>query len=380
MNPSIFCDYNAGAPMRPEALAAWLEAARALGNPSSVHGDGRRAHARLEQAREDIAACLGARSMDIVFTSGATEAAHLALEGAWAGGVRRLAVSAIEHEAVFAGANKLDPGCAVLPVEAKGGLDLAVLREFAGAEDQPFLLALMLVNNETGAIQPVTEAAEIVHQAGGVLLCDAAQGLGRVPVSLGPLGADYLIASGHKLGAGPGAGVLAMACGSPFAAPRAGGGQERGRRPGTENLPAISALAACLPACLAEREAQMQRQGALRDDLEAQLAARFCEVQIFADAGPRVANTSCLALPGLSAETALIGLDLAGVRASSGAACSSGKVRPSRVLSAMGIAPERAAEAIRLSFGWASTASDVEAILTAFARIGARRHQLQGIE
>ena len=379
MNTSFYCDYNAGAPLRPQAQAAWLEAARASGNPSSVHGDGRRAHARLERAREDIAACLGARNMDIVFTSGATEAAHLALEGAWAGGVRRLAVSAIEHEAVFAGAHRVDRGCAVLPVEGQGGLDLAALRQYAQAQDQPFLLALMLVNNETGAIQPVAEAAEIVHRAGGFLLCDAAQGLGRVPVSLGTLGCDYLIASGHKLGAAPGAGFMAMACGSPFAPPRAGGGQEFGRRPGTENLPAIAALGAVLSICVDEREAQMQRLAALRDELEARLAARFPEMRIFAQSGPRVSNTSCFALPGLNAQTALIALDLAGVRASSGAACSSGKVRPSRVLAAMGIAPERAAEAIRLSFGWASAADDFEAVFETFVRIGARRHEVQGI-
>lgn len=379
MSTSVYCDYNAGAPLRPEAQAAWLEAARALGNPSSVHGDGRRAHARLEQAREDVATCLGARRTDIVFTSGATEAAHLALEGAWAGGVRRLAVSAIEHEAVFAGAHGLDPGCLALPVEAQGGLDLAALSQFAQAQDQPFLLAVMLVNNETGAIQPVAAAAEIVHRAGGFLLCDAAQGLGRVPVSLGSLGCDYLIVSGHKLGAAPGAGILALACGSPFVPPRAGGGQEFGRRPGTENLPAIAALAASLPACLSEHEAEMQRLGRLRDELEAGLATRFPDVRVFGQSGPRVANTSCFALPGLSAQTALIALDLAGVRASSGAACSSGKVRPSRVLAAMGVAPEHAAEAIRLSFGWASTVSDFEAVFEACVRIGARRREMQGI-
>ncbi len=373
-----YCDYNAGAPLRPQAKAAWLDAARGWGNPSSVHDAGRRAHARLENARESVAKGLGARAADIVFTSGATEAAHLALEGAWAAGIKRLAVSAIEHDCIYAHARALDKSCAVLPVDAGGVLDLHALLMFVQRQEQPFLLALMQANNETGAIQPVAEASEIVHRAGGVLLCDACQAVGRLPARLGDLGADYLLASGHKLGGAPGAGVLAMLCGAPFAPPRFGGGQERGRRPGTENVPAIAAMAAALSASLHERASESQRLAALRDAAESALRALRPDLVIFAEGRPRLANTLCFALPGLRAETALIRLDLAGVQVSSGAACSSGKVRASRALLAMSVAEERANEALRISFGWASTAQDCEAFLAAMAAISARAAQLQG--
>lgn len=371
MTISAYCDYNAGAPLRPEARAAMLAALEGRGNPSSVHADGRKARAAVEGAREAIAKGLGARAADVVFASGATEAAHLALEGAWAGGVRQLAVSEVEHECVFASARALDRDCAVLPVDARGVIDLAGLSRFAEAQKQPFLLALMLANNETGVIQPVAEASAIVHAAGGVLLCDACQGVGRIPATLENLGADYLLVSSHKLGGAPGAGVLAMACGVPFAPPRLGGGQERGRRPGTENIAAIAAMAAGLAASLAEREAEASRLEALRDAAEAALRAMRPDAVIFGEGSQRLANTSCFAVPGLRAETALIQLDMAGVRASSGAACSSGKVRASRALLAMGVAPTRASEALRISFGWASTEQDLELFLAAMATISA---------
>lgn len=372
MRQLAYCDYNAGAPLRPQAEAAWLEAAREGGNPSSIHGAGRLAHARLENAREILAKGLNARAADIVFASGATEAAHLALEGAWAAGVRRLAISAIEHECVFAFARALDPACAILPVNQAGVLDLDAVRGFAKLQDKPFLLAVMLANNETGAIQPVAEAAAIVHGAGGLLLCDACQGIGRMPATFTQLDADYLLVSGHKLGGAPGAGVLAMACGAPFSPPRHGGGQERGRRPGTENVPAIAALAAAFSASQAQWESERARLGALRDGAEAALRAMRPDLVVFAQASERLANTLCFALPRLRAETALIMLDMAGVRISSGAACSSGKVQASRALMAMGVAQERAGEALRISFGWASTAQDVEIFLAAMAPIAAR--------
>lgn len=375
MRQTAYCDYNAGAPMRPQAEAAWLEAARDAGNPSSVHGAGRKAHARLENARAILAKGLGARAADVVFTSGATEAAHLALEGAWAAGVRHLAVSAIEHECVFARARALDPQCAILPVDPAGVLDLEALRAFARAQNEPFLVAILSAHNETGAIQPVAEASAIVHGAGGVLLCDACQAIGRMPANFACLDADYLLLSGHKLGGSAGAGVLAIACGTPFSPPRHGGGQEQGRRPGTENVPGIAALAGAFCASLEQQESETQRLGALRDGVEAGLRAMRPDLEIFAGGAARLANTVCFALPGLRAETALIMLDMAGVHISSGAACSSGKVRASRALLAMGVAEERANEALRISFGWASTAQDVDSLLAALAPIAARTAQ-----
>lgn len=378
MMMSAYCDYNAGAPLRPEARAAMLAALDLRGNPSSVHADGRRARAALERAREQIAEGFGGRAADIVFASGATEAAHLALEGAWAAGIRRLAVSAIEHESVFARARALDPACVVLPVDGDGVIDLISLRRFAQSQDQPFLVALMLANNETGAIQPVAEVSAIVHAAGGLVLCDACQGIGRIPSRFADLNADYLLASSHKLGGGPGAGVLALACGAPFAPPRLGGGQERGRRPGTENVAAIAAMAAGLGASLASMADEAQRLGRLRAAAEASLRALCPQIEIFAEGSQRLANTLCFALPGLRAETGLIQLDMAGVRASSGAACSSGTVRASRALLAMGISQERANAALRISFGWASTEQDLEIFLGAMAVIGARTPESLG--
>jgi cysteine desulfurase len=374
--PRTFLDYNAGAPLRPQALEAMLAALQAGGNPSSIHAAGRRAKAVLEGAREGLAASLGAAPQDVVFTAGASEAAHLALDGARAAGVAQLLVSAVEHDAVFAHAAAL--GARVLPVDAAGRLDLAALAAVAEGLQEPFLACVMLANNETGVIQPVAEAAAIVHAAGGWLLCDAAQGLGRLAVDRAALGADYLVVSSHKVGGPPGAGALVLGPGAPFRSPRLGGGQERGRRPGTETAPAAAGFAAAVAAALAQREAEQARLAAARDHAQAALRRLAPDAEIFGEDTPRLSNTLCFAVPGLAAETALIALDLAGVQVSSGSACSSGKVKASRVLAAMGASPALAAGALRVSLGWATREAEIDHLLSAIAPLARRSAPVQG--
>lgn len=363
----IYCDYNAGAPVRPEACEAVMQALALGGNPSSVHQAGRRAKALIEGARETVAAALGARSDNIIFTSGATEALHLALRAARAAGVQRFIFSAIEHDALAEGAAHVWPGADVLPVTPDGVVDLAALDALL-AQAPGALVAVMLANNETGAIQPIADVARRVREAGGLLLVDAAQAVGRLPVDLQALDAAYLIVSSHKIGGPPGAGALALGPGAPFQAPASGGGQERGRRPGTENVPAISGFAAAIAAATRGLSSEPARLSFLRDALEAELG----NAAIFANRVPRVCNTSLFAVAGLSAETALIGLDLEGVALSSGAACSSGKVRGSRVLAAMGVERALAQCALRASFGWASTEDDAARLLAALATVRTR--------
>ncbi|MBU6372714.1 MAG: cysteine desulfurase [Alphaproteobacteria bacterium] len=369
---SVYCDYNAGAPIRPEAADALMRTLADGGNASSVHALGRRAKSRLETAREAVAAACGTRAQDIVFTSGATEALHLALEGARrAEPALRLIVSAIEHDAV-AEAATLWPGAATAPVTPAGVVDLAALDALL-AEGGPALVAVMLVNNETGAIQPIAEIARRVHAAGGVLLVDAAQAIGRIIMDAQRLGADAVALSSHKAGGPPGAGALALTPGFPFAPPRLGGGQERGFRPGTENTPAVAGFGAACAAATADLDTEAARLAGLRDAFEAGLLRHAPDAVIFAREAPRAPNVTLAAIPGQSAETGLIALDLAGVAASSGSACSSGKVRASRVLTAMGVAPALARCALRFSFGWASTEADVAAALAGVERLVVRR-------
>jgi cysteine desulfurase len=237
----------------------------------------------------------------------------------------------------------------------------------------PCLVALMHANNETGAVQPIAAAARIAHAAGGFLMVDASQSLGRLDVDRQVLGADYLVASAHKLGGPTGAGLIALGPGAPFANVRPGGGQERGRRSGTENVAALAGFAAAAAEAVAALEGETYRVGALRNDFEARLLEAHPDAIVFAAGGPRLANTSLVAVPGLAAEIALIGLDLAGVCASSGAACSSGKVRGSRVLAAMGVDAALARCALRISFGWASTGEEPARIVAALSQVRARR-------
>jgi cysteine desulfurase len=358
-NAGLYLDANATEPLRPEARVAVLAALDLVGNPSSVHAAGRTARRLLESARDRIAALFGASPADLVFTAGGTEANALAIRGL-AGG-RRVLLGATEHPSVLAAA----PAAGLLPVHRDGTLDLAAL-EAALAEGPPALVCLMLANNETGVLHPIAEAAAICRARGGLLHVDAVQAAGRVPVSLTALGADSLALSGHKLGGAKGAGALLLRPGLQPQAVIAGGGQERGRRGGTEPLPAIAGMAAAAQAASPEASARL---GRIRGAIEAGCAALGALV---GGAGaPRLPNTTSLILPGVPAETQVIALDLAGMRVSAGAACSSGKVARSHVLAAMGFA-EAAGCAIRVSLPWDAAEDAAERFVDAWSSMRAR--------
>ncbi len=363
---SIYCDYNAGAPVRAEAAVAVARALGAGGNPSSVHGFGRRARALIEDARETVAVALNARAENVVFTSGATEALHLALTSA---GAASLIVSAVEHDAVFEHAGRALKADMIVPVDSDGIVDLAALTVLLGDAPKPALLALQLANNETGVIQPIAQVAALCREHGALLMVDVAQAFGRMRVSIADLDATYLVVSSHKLGGPPGAGALVLAPGAPFVTTRFGGGQERGRRPGTENLAALAGFGVAVEQAMREMDEEIARARTLRDRFEAGLPR---DAVVFGVGVPRLPNTCNFALPGLAAETAVIAMDLEGVAISSGAACSSGKVRSSRVLKAMGVPADIARSALRVSFGFASKESDVDAALAALNRVAAR--------
>lgn len=378
MAERIYLDWNATAPLRSEAHAAALEALAEGGNPSSVHAVGRAARRRVEQARQAVAALVGAEAGDVVFTSGGTEANMLALSPVIGGAsFDRLLVSAIEHPSVLSGGRFPAEAVEMLPASGEGVIDLAVLGRRLDAGTGRVLVSVMLANNETGVVQPVSRAATLVHAAGGLIHVDAVQALGRISCDINELGADLLTVSGHKIGAPQGVGALIRrnaATEWPPALIR-GGGQERGARAGTENVPAIAgfgAAAAAVRTGLAREAAEMLR---LRHRLEAGLRASSRGVVIFGDAAARLPNTTLFGIPGMKAETAVIALDLAGVAVSSGAACSSGKVQPSHVLAAMGAPPQLAQAAVRLSIGAMTTESEIDRFIDAW--IGVSRALLR---
>lgn len=361
----VYLDYNATAPLRPEAAEAVLAALRLGGNASSVHAEGRAARSLIEHARDAVAALVGGASRRVVFTSGGTEALNLALvPGIRTAGdarpVTRLLVSAVEHSAVREGHRFPPESVATIPVLPSGIVDLAALQEGIDCHpDERVLVALMAANNETGVVQPIAEAARLVHARGGLLLVDAVQAAGKIPLSLAESCADMLALSGHKLGAPSGVGALVL--GSDIVVPPLvrGGGQERGQRSGTENLSGIAGFGAAAAAARRDLPAY-EGLAQLRDGLEARMRALRPQIVIFGDRAPRLPNTLCFALPGSAAEAVLIGFDLGGVAASSGSACSSGKVKASHVLDSMGVAPDVMRCAIRISLGSATTPWEID--------------------
>ena len=353
--PLAYLDANATEPLRPAARAAVLAALDVVGNPASVHAEGRAARRLLEESRASIAARFAMASADLVFTSGGTEANALAIAGLGAG--RRIVIGATEHDAVRQAAI----GALVVPVNLDGAPDLASLAAHLTAG--PALVCLMLANNETGVIHDVAAAAALCREAGALLHVDAVQAAGRIAFTLASLGADSLAISGHKLGGPKGAGALLLRPGLALTPQIVGGGQERGRRGGTPPLPAIAGLAAALI-----ESASCDHLAALRDQAE---AAAIAAGAIVCGGGARLPNTTCLARPGLRADMQVIALDLAGVAVSAGAACSSGKVARSHVLDAMGLG--RLADcAIRVSLPWNACAEDVERFVVAYAGLPVR--------
>jgi cysteine desulfurase len=349
-----YLDWNATAPLRPEAAAAMSDALAFCGNPSSVHRWGRAARQRVEAARETVAALIDAPPYGVTFTSGGTEANHLALFGA---GRERVLVSAVEHSSV----SQAVPQAQHIPVDRGGIVDLAALAVMLDADPHPALVSVMLANNETGVIQPVRKIAEIAHAHGALFHCDAVQAAGKIRFTLDEIGADFVTLSAHKLGGPTGSGALISAGAEPTPLLR-GGGQERNRRAGTENVPGIIGFAAA--ARIAD-PSEYDRVRELRDRLETALPDA---IVIGADA-PRLPNTSAIAMPDVSAETQLIAFDLDGVMVSAGAACSSGKVGPSHVLEAMGVTPELAGSTIRVSLGWSTSEADIAHLIDVWSAL-----------
>jgi cysteine desulfurase len=367
---AIYLDHNATTPVLPAAAAAVAEALARTGNPSSVHGFGRAARASLDRARRAVARLVGAAEDAVVFTSGGTEANNLALTGV-AGA--RVLVSAIEHDSVLRAA----PTAERIPVTQEGVVDLQALdRLLAAGSDGRTLVSVMLANNETGVIQPVAEVAAIARRHGALVHCDAVQAAGRIAVDLASLGADMLTLSAHKLGGPPGVGALVVRAGLALAPLLRGGGQEGWRRAGTENLPGIAGFAAAAEAA-ASAPGRMAELGALRDALERRIRAIAPQVPVYGAGAPRLANTSCIGMPGVKGETQVMAFDLAGIAVSAGAACSSGKVAASAVLSAMGATPAAAAEAIRVSFGPGNGAGDVDRFVVAWRELYERTRRLR---
>ena len=368
MVPRVYLDWNASAPLRAEAKAAFAAALELIGNPSSVHDEGRAARAVVEHAREQVAALIAADPRNVIFTSGGTEANALALApvieaGGERGSFDRLLISAIEHPSVRAG-GRFVGNIAEVPVRPSGVVDLAALERMLASGGRA-LVSIMVANNETGVVQPVADAAAIVHRYGGLLHVDAVQAAGRMPLDTHALGADLMTLSAHKLGGAKGAGVL-IKCDEALHFPDPlikGGGQERGSRAGTENVPAIVAFGAAASSVKANLAAEVRHMAALRERLEAGLRALTPDTVIFGAEAERLPNTTLVAMSGGKAETLVIGFDLDGVALSSGSACSSGKVAPSHVLAAMGVPAELSRGAIRVSTGPATTNAEIDRFL-----------------
>lgn len=358
---AVYLDHNATAPLRPDALAAMQRALAApAGNPSSVHRFGQAARALIESARRQVAELVGAAPAGVVFTSGGTEANGLVVAGS-----RRLRVfaSAVEHPSVLKAADDT----ATIPVDGDGVVDLTHLRTMLAAAAEPALVSVMFANNETGVLQPVADVVQLAHSHGALVHCDAVQAAGRLPLDIHALGADFLTISAHKLGGPPGAGAVIVRGKAGPAAVLRGGGQERGMRAGTENVPGIVGFGAVAAAVRDCRESE--RLAALRDRLEAGVLRLCPSARIFGGKVARLPNTSCLTMPGVASETQVIAFDLAGIAVSAGAACSSGKIAQSHVLTAMGVDAAEAATAIRVSLGWTTSDGDVDRFLATWRDI-----------
>ncbi|HVJ40669.1 MAG TPA: cysteine desulfurase family protein [Dongiaceae bacterium] len=373
MKPVTYLDYNATSPLRPQALAVMTSVLQETGNPSSVHAYGRAARRHVDMARQQVALLTGARAENVIFTSGGTEANNLALLNA---GDRRVLVSAIEHDSILKPAREM--AAESIQVQRSGEIDLdhfeAVLRQDA----RPAFVSIMMANNETGVIQPIGAVSEMAHRYGALLHVDAAQAAGRIKVDVATQGIDFLTLSAHKIGGPQGIGALILGRDREITALLLGGGQERGRRAGSENVAAIAGFGA---AAMVDTSAELARIAWLRDELEAQLLSLGQPITFFGrgqgmalpQSHERLPNTSCFAAGSKNSETLVMALDLAGVAVSAGSACSSGKVRPSHVITAMGFGAATAGTAIRVSLGWQSRQEDVERFVAAWSSIQGRQ-------
>jgi cysteine desulfurase len=372
MPDRVYLDWNATTPLRSEARAAMAAAWDLLGNPSSVHAEGRHARRMVEEARSAVARAVGALPRNVVFTSGGTEANALALtpglRSASGQPVERLVVSAIEHASVLSGGRFPAEAISKVGVTSSGVVDLDHLRVLLDS-GPPALVSVMAANNETGAVQPIAEVAEMAHAKGSLLHVDAIQAFGKIPFDIKSIGADIAALSAHKAGGPKGVGAVVLAEGLVGFEPLLrGGGQELGRRAGTENVAGIAGFGTVVKVAVRSREQDAARIVALRNRLESGLR-QTPGVLVFSADTPRLPNTTLFTVPGLKAETAVIGFDLEGIAVSSGSACSSGKVQPSHVLQAMGFGPRLAQGAVRLSLGWSTSEADIDCCLKAWRKL-----------
>jgi cysteine desulfurase len=387
MTVPIYLDYAATTPVRPEVLEAMLPflSAQGFGNPSSSHRFGRAARAGLEQAKKDVAAAVGAEPNQVVFTSGGTEADNIGILGAAAaarsrGAAACVAVSAIEHKAVLAAAHALCPSGGreiVLPVGTDGLLELDALDR--ALAERPAVVSVMWVNNEVGVVQPVAEIAARCRDAGVAFHTDAVQAFGKVPVSMADLPCTLLSLSGHKIGAPKGIGAIVVRDRKAIEALQHGGGQQYGLRPGTENVPGAVAMGCAARLAAAEQASEAGRLGRLRDDLAARLRAVAPDLVVHGEGSPRAPHVLNVSVPGAEAQALLMHLDLAGVAASGGSACSTGAVEPSHVLTAMGVPRELALGAIRFSLGHETTADEIERAAGVFGGAVEKVRRLAGV-
>ncbi|MBT3766547.1 MAG: cysteine desulfurase [Rhodospirillaceae bacterium] len=364
MKTTVYLDHNATTPARPEAIEAVVEALSLVGNASSVHREGRAARRIIEDARSRVAALVGAGETDVVFTSGGTEANNLAIRG---GSRMRVLVSAVEHLSVLEAKREVE----IIPVDTDGIIDMEALERLLAKEDGLALVSVMLANNETGVIQPVQAIGEICRRYGALLHTDAVQAAGKIPVQLTGLGVDLMTLSAHKIGGPMGVGAL-------IATPRAaltgvsfGGGQEKGLRPGTENLPAIAGFGKAAEIA-ADKVKSFAALAWRRNDLERRILEISPDAQIFGAGADRLPNTSCIAMPGVDSETQVMALDLDGVSVSAGSACSSGKVAISHVLEAMTPDLPETENAIRVSLGWTTEDADIDRFVEAWSALYGR--------
>ena len=374
-----YLDHNATTPLRPEAREAMISALDFAGNASSIHGEGRKARGLIEKARDELAQFCGASARDVVFTSGATEANALALTlGLKTDGDPRpfshIILAAVEHPSVLEGARAPIDHRLILPADSSGLVQadqLAKMLADISASDGRALVSVQAANSETGVIQPIPALSQLVHAHGGLLHSDAVQVGGRLPLDQIAAGADLVTLSAHKLGGPQGVGALILKSGGISIVDRLirGGGQERGARAGTENVAGIAGFGAACRAAAETLSDTTTRLLALRDEAQTSLLRLAPDAAVFGLAAPRLPNTLAFSVPGLSAETALMAFDLAGIALSSGSACSSGKVKKSHVLDAMGIAPDIAKGALRLSLGWSSTENDIIRFASALEQI-----------